>query len=156
MTNPLKIKRPNVGDVLSAEFVKQLLADGIVVDGRTGGLLIGAEHDDPDGTEIAGGIMVIQQEGDHFTIKKEFEGLEYLLNAFAAQENSTAQAKINDPEDHKDFSDYEIPAEVKIIDLTLNDSSYKMKSKILFVDTVSGVSLTNRGSTKNISKPWMI
>ena len=83
MNNPLKIKRPNVGDVLLAELVKQLLADGIVIDGRTGGLLIGAEHDEPDDPEIAGGIMVIQQEGDNFKIKKEFEGLEYLLNVLS-------------------------------------------------------------------------
>ncbi|MBK7853089.1 MAG: hypothetical protein IPJ66_18715 [Bacteroidetes bacterium] len=75
MNNPLKIKRPHVGDVLSAELVKQLLADGIVVDGRTGGLLIGAEHDEPDDPEIAGGIMVIQQEGDNFKIKRNLKVL---------------------------------------------------------------------------------
>ncbi len=148
MTNPLKIKRPFVGDVLTSEFVKKLLADGIVVDGRTGGILIGAEHDVPDDPEIAGGIMVIQKEGDKFVIKKEFEGLEYLLNSFAAQENAKFQEEINNPDDHYDFVDYEIPVGIKTIDLTLNDKEYKMKSKILFVDSVIGVSLTNRGSTK--------
>ncbi len=148
MTNLLKIKRPNVGDVLSIELVKQLMADGIVVDGRTGGLLIGADHDEQDDPEIAGGIMVIQKEGDKFVIKKEFEGLEYLLNSFAAQENAKFQEEINNPDDLNDFADYEIPAGIKTIDLTLNDKEYKMKSKVLFVDSVIGVSLTNRGSTK--------
>lgn len=97
---------------LTIDEVNALIAEGLIRDGRTGGLVIGNFH-------IDGGIHILQPSGDKFKYTGEMEGYEYLVNEFASKKYIDRLASINEETktDHtKPPRPFDIPNEIRIID----------------------------------------
>lgn len=134
-------------EISDSDFQK-LKADGYVVDGSKGGLLIGASHGDIFSHEYTGeGILVVTKIEGKYKICGEYEGGEYLLNKAAACDGGFDQATYNNSDDLDGYTESEPPPDISKLDLRL-DKSGRIKSKLLFLDNPDKYSLTNRGSTQ--------
>jgi len=97
---------------LTETGTKFYLENNLIIDGASGGLVIGNSHDD-DGVKL-----IHLDEENKLQINYEIEGFEFLLNPFASDSASEEVHKINDKHKSKvkDFVPYEIPNHIKTID----------------------------------------
>ena len=92
--------------------LKYLVSYELIIDGASGGLIIGNSHAD-------GGIKVIHKDDlDRFEITFEVEGYEFLLNPFATKSKQNYVQELNErhKKEIKDFVPYDIPKHIKTID----------------------------------------
>ncbi len=157
-----KFLKPYYKQKLSSTFVKELIDCSLAVDGTKGGLLLGAPHDYPDKRDVTCGIAVAVKDGIGFMIAGEFEGFEYMLNEGAASDLSMRHNDYNKDEDLEEVFEEYIPGkDIITIDLRLDQGLYKMKSKILVINSIDKILLANRCSSKkhlslynNLNKKW--
>lgn len=83
------------------------LKDGIIVDGRSGGLVLGRTHEDS-------GIFLIQEVQDHFVFAAEMEGWEYLMCPQATEKYFDRLNEINNDR-HSDLCEVRITEHTRII-----------------------------------------
>lgn len=70
----MKTKKEITPTTLSRDAFYRLIAQGVVADGRAGGFLSGRRKDQ-------GGILVIRQDGDDFTVQSErLEGGDFVMS----------------------------------------------------------------------------
>ena len=92
--------------------LKYLLNYELIVDGASGGLIVGNSHAD-------GGIKGIHKnEFGRYEITAEVEGYEYLLNPLATKSNTEYTKELNESHKHEigNFVPYDIPDNIKILD----------------------------------------
>ncbi|MGI4871483.1 MAG: hypothetical protein ACRYFX_09930 [Janthinobacterium lividum] len=127
---------------LNSEQVAALVADGMIVNGNCGGLLVGRAHSQ-------GGVPVMRkQAGGRYEVWAEFEGYEYIVNpgaviCFSKECESTNQYQI----DKKPlFSEYIPEQGITIIDVRADN--HPLGTKYLILDALPNFFVVNKFSTQ--------
>ncbi|WP_159018038.1 hypothetical protein [Algibacter sp. L3A6] len=131
-------------ELLSDDFINNLISKNDFIDGRDGGLVLGNSHEN-------GGIFFLYQFPEGFRVFGNIEGYEYIVNKESTDKNRYDLEKISDFD--RDFTDvfesYEIPKGIKIIDARKNNK----ESKYILLDVRGKFAIINKYSTKaNLSK----
>ena len=126
-------------ELLSSEFIDELIKNEDFIDGRKGGLILGNSHKN-------GGVLFLYQFPEGFRVFGEVEGYEYVLSKESTDKH---RRKLNDIGNYdrdvtQEFEPFEIPEHIKIIDARKN--SYE--SKYVLLDTRGGFAIINKYSTK--------
>ena len=126
-------------ELLSEEFIQNLIKKEEFIDARRGGLVLGNSHDN-------GGVIFLYQFPEGFRVFGELEGYEYVLPREITQKNQKLIRKINNHERDFDdrFEEYQIPNNIITIDARKNES----QSKYILCDSRGGFSIINKHSTK--------
>ena len=126
------------------EFL-ELSNKGFIMDGTSGGLVIGPSHEE-------GGIQYLSSFGDHFKIMGELEGYEYIFNIATAALIRNIFSELNNRQ--RDFSptfQAFIPEKHHtIIDARLSGNE-KYRSKFIFIENRMSQAIINKYSVaKNL------
>lgn len=126
-------------ELLSEDFVQNLIRKEEFVDARRGGLVLGNSHDN-------GGVFFLYQFPEGFRVFGELEGYEYILPREITQENQELIGEINnhDRDFENSFEEYQVPKNIITIDARKNNS----QSKYILCDTRGGFAIINKHSTK--------
>lgn len=126
-------------ELLSDEFVQNLIRKEDFIDARRGGLVLGNSHD-------YGGVIFLYQFPEGFRVFGELEGYEYILPREITQENQELIGEINnhDRDFQSNFEEYQVPENIITIDARKNNS----QSKYILCDIRGGFSIINKYSTK--------
>lgn len=139
--NKKKVLRPNhlFKELLSEEFIQDLIKHGDFIDGRSGGLILGNSH-------LNGGVIFLYQFPEGFRVFGEVEGYEYIINRDSSEIHRNEIRNINnhDRDYHNTFIEYKKPKKIKIIDARMKNNRYKY----LLLDSRGGFAIINRHSTK--------
>ncbi len=126
-------------ELLSEEFIQDLISRGNFIDARRGGLVLGNSHSN-------GGVYFVYQVPEGFRVFGEIEGYEYIVIREATKKNYNLLHEINNynRDFTENFREYEIPNGITIIDARKNI----FESKYILCDTRGGFSIINKYSTK--------
>ncbi len=130
--------------MLTLTDLKPIANGNGIIDGTFGGLILGNSHSD-------GGIKVIRQYQNEelYEVIAEFEGWEYILNPLATTKEKEYLTKLNSEftDAKEEFTEYEIPNGIEIIDTRPIFENLKETNKIILLNEWSQF-IINKHSTK--------
>ncbi|NPD47326.1 MULTISPECIES: hypothetical protein [unclassified Lentimicrobium] len=148
MNTNLIFKELSHNSVIEPEVLSFLLKNDLIVDGASGGIVLGDSHDE-------GGIFVIHltEEGE-CKLTYELEGFEFLMNPFGTEEYLRELLNINKESKNKliEFENYEIPNEVAVVDArtkNINGVDYK---KVLILSKNPQMVLNKHSTLKYLKR----
>jgi hypothetical protein len=128
---------------LSAELVAALVADGMIVNGNSGGLLIGRAHSQ-------GGVPVIRKLADgSYELWAEFEGYEYIINpgVLTCFPKECEAANQHELDKRSYFAEYVPEPGITVIDVRGLNHPYD--TKYLILDSLAAFFIVNKFSTES-------
>jgi ribonucleotide reductase beta subunit family protein with ferritin-like domain len=145
--------------MLTLDDLKPIAEGNGIVDGTLGGLILGNAHS-------IGGIKVIRQyqKEELYEVIAEFEGWEYILNPLATAKEIKYLTKLNSEfvDTKKEFTEYEIPNGIEIIDTRPIFENVKETNKLILLNEWSQF-IINKHSTKkylteldNLNKKYLV
>ncbi len=127
---------------LSSERVAALIADGMLVNGNSGGLLVGRAHSQ-------GGVPVVRSRPDgSYEVWAEFEGYEYIINpgALVCFQKECEAANQHETDKRYWFTEYTPEPDITIIDVRA--INHPAETKYLLLDDGPAFFIVNKFSTE--------
>lgn len=126
-------------ELLSQNFIQNLIINGDFIDGRNGGLVLGNSHDE-------GGIIFLFEFPEGFRVFGEIEGYEYIINRDSAEKHRAKLGEINNRKRDLNgyFKEYKMSKSIKVIDARMKNNQYKY----LLLDVRGGFAIINKHSTR--------
>jgi hypothetical protein len=124
------------------EKVSEYLLKGLAIDATNGGLILGPSHDE-------GGIYMLKNVGNGYSLIGEIEGYEYLHNPAAIGYFNESLSRLNDKSEMiGKFEEYCVPSNIRIIDARTEDKSLH-NARLLTLDfRIVPMVICNKYSTK--------